>query len=164
VFETIPELAVGVESDFLGRVVLAAEGESKGEDVVRIEAGCDVLEAREAADKKPGTDEEHERECEFGNNDEAAEMIAASPESVGGGRAAGGVGELIVEIEARNAESGGESKENSGEERDGQGEQKDASVYGNGGKTGDAVCAKEVERFDGGEGEKRAGDASTDGE
>jgi hypothetical protein len=143
-FETIPELAVGVERNFLGSVVLPAEGETKGEDVVGIETGGDVLEAREAADEKPCTDKEHKGECEFDDDNRAAKMIAASPEGVGTGGAADGVGELNVEIEARDAESGGKSKENSGEERDGEREEEDARVNGDGRETGDAMCAEEV--------------------
>lgn len=37
-------------------------------------------------------------------------MIAASPEGVGAGSTASGVGELIVEIETRNAEAGASLK------------------------------------------------------
>lgn len=61
-FETVPELAIGVEGDFFGSVILAAKRKTESEDIVGIEARGDILQANEAS--------EHEGECQFRDDDE----------------------------------------------------------------------------------------------
>ena len=46
---------------------------------MRIETGRDVFKTREAANQQAGADEQHHREREFGDDEEAAKIIAASP-------------------------------------------------------------------------------------
>ncbi len=97
-------------------VFAAGHGEIEGQDAGGIEAGRHVLEAGEAADEQAGADEQDHRERQFGDHEQAADVVAASPDRARAGGAAGRVLEGGVEIQPGNAEGRDKAEENAGED------------------------------------------------
>ena len=65
----------------------------------RVEARRHLLEAREAANQQAGADQQHHRQRQLGDHEQAAHVRPAAPERARAGRAAAGVLEVVVQVE-----------------------------------------------------------------
>ncbi len=88
-----------------------------GEDVVRCESWRDALQADEAADQQSGTNEQYERNGEFGDDEQATEAVAFQIKTAIGRPAAAAGFEGRVWIEFDGAPRRSEAEEHAGRER-----------------------------------------------
>src|SRR6185295_15823154 len=88
------------------------------------ETGLHALELPEAPDEEPGTDQEHDRESDLGEDQEGARQPAAAIP----GLALAAVAERGLEVRARRVEGGQQPEEQAGREREAEGEGEHRSV------------------------------------
>ena len=94
--------------------LIAGKGHFQSKDVAGIEAGVDLAERDESADKERGSDEENEGEGDFADDEEGTHFALAEA-------GAGAVAAFLeggVEVDTRGCDGGEEPEENAGEERD----------------------------------------------
>ena len=98
------------------------ERESRGEDVVHVDAGIEGRKAKQRAAEHSGGNEQDERESDFGDDEDAVQAARAS----GDGAAADA--NRAFEISNGNAEGGSEAEEKTAGERNTDGEKEHACV------------------------------------
>ena len=98
--EPFPELFVGLQDRVCVVVLPAGHGQLERQHVARIESRRDVLEMREASDQQTRADEERDREREFRNDQELAQVLPTAPDGARASRSATRVFQVGVQIEA----------------------------------------------------------------
>jgi len=83
-FQAVPELTIGVEHQARVVIFAAGHGEVQRQDFGRIVTGGDVEKSGEAADQKARDDEQDDGKGEFGDDQQSADVAAASPGRAGG--------------------------------------------------------------------------------
>ena len=103
--QPFPQLPVGLQ-DRVGVVVLpAGHRQLERQHVARIESRRDVLQMREAADQQTRADEEHDRQREFRDDEQPAQVLAAAPDGaarqpIRGSRPSGGAADRAPTVGA----------------------------------------------------------------
>lgn len=130
---------------------------------VEAEAGVDGI--AKAGDDEAGSGEQHERQGDFNDDDDAAGTIRGAA----GGGSAGGILHGAAGLGVCGFPYGGKSEENRGEQSGGEGEKENSAIDGDGGDGGNAeigdVVGKETEEGAGsGKSEQDSGNASEEAE
>ncbi len=162
--DAIADVAEKPIDRFVLAVLGAVGGDLHGEDVVGGEARRDGLQADETADEEPGADQQHQREREFGNHQQAAQAVARQTQTAVALTAAAGGFERRVQVHFDGAPGGGDAEEKAGDEGDAEGEGQNGAV------DGDVLQPRNVAGIDGAHhvegplGDEEAGGAAHDGE
>ena len=94
-----------------------------GENVVRIEARPYLLETEEALDQQSSADQQHQRESDLANQQQAARARPAMSFA-----AASAFFQCAGDVELRGLERGDDAEENAGKRRDAESERQDAII------------------------------------
>ena len=121
------ELERGVAVGELAR----ARADAHRDDALGIEAGGDLLQADEASHQQAGADQQHQRDRDFRDHEEAAQPAPAAAEAAFALRVPAARLERGVEIDARRAQRRREAEEDAGANRDGKGEDEHRGVEPN---------------------------------
>ena len=114
-----PVASIPQELSQAGRILVAwaVERHLHGQNIVRIEAGTHLVEGDEGADEKRRADQQHQGQRDFADHQQRAGLSLAEP-------SAGAVAALFergVQVGARSAEGGEQSKEDARKQRDDRG-------------------------------------------
>ena len=96
--------------------------------MIGAKAGRDTLQAHEAANQQSRADQQHQRECQFGDHQQAAQTVARGAEAAVALRIAAARFERGVEVHVDGAEGGRQSKDQACQQRDAEGKGEDAAV------------------------------------
>ena len=116
IVQAIEHLAINASETVFIRIPRAGKPELKHQDAVGIEAGIDLEQMEKCADKQTGSDDEDERERNLGDEQRAADFLAARP--CPGTLSA--FFECFNQIFAGGPEGGSESEKQPCDERDGE--------------------------------------------
>ena len=94
-----------------------------GENVVRIEAGPNLLETEEALDEQSSANQQHQRKSHLANQQQAARTCP--PMSFA---AASAFFQCAGDVELRGLKRGDDAEENAGKRRDAESERQDAII------------------------------------
>jgi hypothetical protein len=112
---------------FSFRILRFRQHEAHRQDAIRIEARIDVAQTLKTFNQKPRADEQHERERNFRDDEQAAHTIAPPAFR----RAAPALFERLVQVEPRSLQRGREAEDDACQKRDRQREAEHASVQRN---------------------------------
>ena len=162
--DAIADLAVERDNGAVLAVFRASGGDLHGENVIRREAGRDGLETHVAADEEAGAGEEHEREGELGDDEEAAQAVARQTQAAAGGAAAAGRFEGGIDVHSDRAPGGGDAEEEAGDDGDAEGEGENGAVDLDFLQTGDVAGVDGSYDVESPLGDEETGGAAHDGE